>query len=141
MTVSMAQGLPSQGSDAKPPEIDGVRAAESKFQPLATLPRDVPGSYRRRWERLATQATTSYRAAVELKCLECCCRERTEVKRCDITGCPLWALSCRIFGRSTGVAMASGAEGGFVGPVRPRQRRASRQIDWVVHLEQKGRLR
>ncbi len=110
-----AETSPAQHSASRPAKNAGVRTADSGFEPLATLPRDAPRSYRHRWERLANEARTSYRAAVELKCLECCSWQRAEVKRCDITGCPLWALSCRIFGRSTGVAMASGAEGGFDG--------------------------
>jgi hypothetical protein len=86
---------------SRPPESGGVRAAEAEFQPLATLPRDAPQSYRRRWERLAFKAGTSYRPAVELACLSCCCWERTVVKRCGIVGCPLWALRGRIFGSET----------------------------------------
>ena len=96
-------------SSRTPPAKRGIRTAESKFAPLATLPADVPKSYRGRWERLAVQATTSYRAGVELKCLECCCWDRSEAKLCEITGCPLWALSGRIFRRTPGVEMASGA--------------------------------
>lgn len=85
-------------SIARPPEIGGVATTESRFQPLATLSDSAPASYRRRWQRLAARATTSYRDAVELKCLECCTWNRTEVKRCQIQGCPLWGVARRIFG-------------------------------------------
>ena len=70
---------------------------EAEFRPLETLPCTVPSSFRRRWERLAGKAGTSYRAAVELKCLECCCWQRAEAKSCQITGCALWGLNRRIF--------------------------------------------
>ncbi len=92
-------GRPALAAFRTTPEKLGIRTAESKFEPLSTLPLDVPDSYRGRWERLASRAATSYRAAVELKCLECSSWERTEAKRCEIAGCPLWALSGRIFGR------------------------------------------
>jgi len=72
------------------------------FQPLASLPENVPRRWRSHWLKLAGQATTSYRAAVELKCLDCCAWQRTEARWCEIRGCPLWAVSRRIFGRSSG---------------------------------------
>lgn len=28
--------------------------------------------------------------AIRLKCLDCCCGNNTEVRRCTATGCPLW---------------------------------------------------
>ena len=83
---------------ARPPESEGIASTQGGFSTLSTLPSNVPFSYRRRWERLAARAATSYRAAVELKCLECCAWERTEAKRCALNGCPLWALCRRIFG-------------------------------------------
>jgi hypothetical protein len=67
--------------------------SEGRFSPLATCPEQSADRFRRRAER----AATSYRAAVELKCLECCAWERPEVKRCEIVGCPLWSLSRGIF--------------------------------------------
>ena len=67
----------------------------TKFDPLATCPPDRRQKYLKR----AKLANENYRPAVELKCLECCAWDRTEVKRCAITSCPLWALSSRrIFG-------------------------------------------
>ena len=69
----------------------------SGFQPLSNLSQDVPRRWRKHWLKLADRASTSYRAAVELKCLECCAWQRTEARRCEIRRCPLWALSRRIF--------------------------------------------
>jgi hypothetical protein len=85
-------------SSASPREIGGIRPTEASLQPLATLPDSAPPSYRRRWERLAAKATTSYRAAVELKRLECCVWQRSEVKRCQIDECVHWAVARRVFG-------------------------------------------
>lgn len=28
--------------------------------------------------------------AIRLKCLDCCCGNSAEVRRCPATGCPLW---------------------------------------------------
>jgi hypothetical protein len=72
----------------------------SGFQPLSKLPQDVPRRWRDHWMKLADQATSSYRAAAELKCLECCAWRRTEARSCDIRGYPLWAVGERILGTS-----------------------------------------
>ena len=72
----------------------------SGFQPLSNLPENAPLRWRKHWLKLAGQATTSYRAAVELKCLDCCSWQRTEARSCEIRGCPLWAVSQTIFGSS-----------------------------------------
>ncbi len=68
---------------------------ESRFSPLATCPKESVERFRRR----AELADTSYRAAVGLKCLECCAWDRPEAKRCEIVSCPLWEISGRIFRR------------------------------------------
>ncbi len=68
---------------------------ESRFSPLATCPKESVERFRRR----AELAATSQRAAIELKCLECCAWGRPEAKRCRIVACPLWAISGRIFRR------------------------------------------
>jgi len=52
----------------------------SGFQPLSTLPQDVPRRWRSHWLKLAGRAATSYRAAAELKCLDCCAWQRTEAR-------------------------------------------------------------
>jgi hypothetical protein len=28
--------------------------------------------------------------AIKAKCLDCCCGQYLEVKKCTVTGCPLW---------------------------------------------------
>ena len=76
-------------------------STEAGFAPLVTMPKDVPEQKRGRWERLAKRAATQPRAAIELKCLECCAWYRPEVLQCQIAGCALFALSVRIFGRRT----------------------------------------
>jgi hypothetical protein len=84
----------------KPTDTD----LRSEFQPLSSLPKNVPRRWRSHWLKLADQAATSYRAAVELKCLDCCAWDRTEARRCEIRGCPLRAVSARIFQRVRGAA-------------------------------------
>jgi hypothetical protein len=76
--------------------IEPSSDTESNFSPLATCPEQSVDRFRRRGDL----AVTSYRAAVELKCLECCAWERPEAQRCAMNSCPLWALSERIFHRS-----------------------------------------
>lgn len=79
----------------------GARSSKDSegFQPTATMPKDAPAGYRRRWERLGRVAGRQYRAAVELHCLDCVCWQRTEARDCAIQTCSLWALSRRIFAR------------------------------------------
>ncbi len=71
---------------------------ESGFSPLATCPKESVERFRRRGEL----ADTSHRAAVGLKCLECCAWDLPEVKRCEIVSWALWEISGRIFGRGRG---------------------------------------
>ena len=96
------------GGEASPGEIVPSRRQEpaetdvrSGFQPLSSLLENVPQRWRSHWLKLGGRAATSYRAAVELKCLDCCAWQRTETRSCEIRGCPLWAVSGRIFGRSS----------------------------------------
>ena len=93
--ASRAEIVPSRRE--KPAQMD-LRTA---CQPLSKLPQNATGRCRKQRLKLAHQATTSYRVAVELKCLDCCAWQRTEARRCEIRGCPLWAVSGRIFGRSS----------------------------------------
>jgi hypothetical protein len=99
------------GAEASSGEIVPSRREEpaetnpgSGFQPLSNLPENVPRRWRSHWLKLAGRAATSYRAAVELKCLDCCAWERTEARSCNIRGCPLWAVSARVFQRARGAA-------------------------------------
>ncbi len=68
---------------------------ERGFSPLATCPKESVERFRRR----AELTDTSYRAAVELKCFECCGWNRPEVVRCEIVSCPLWEITRKIFRR------------------------------------------
>lgn len=34
----------------------------------------------------------SLRAAINAKCVECCCGSKAEVRRCEIETCPLWPV-------------------------------------------------
>jgi hypothetical protein len=93
-------GVRQAGNESKTWKIDPRKAqigpssdSGGRFLLLATCPEQSADRFRRRAER----AATSYQAAVELKCLECCAWERPEVKRCEIVGCPLWSLSRGIF--------------------------------------------
>jgi len=52
------------------------------------IPNIHDGSYRRQWDKAIRKE--SMRAAVNSKCLDCMCWQAAEVKRCDITTCPLW---------------------------------------------------
>ena len=83
----------------------------STFNPLQTMPAAVSDMRRQRWERLASKADRSYRAAVELKCLECCAWQRSEAQRCELTGCPLHAMNQRIFRSRAGAAGGDEDEG------------------------------
>ncbi len=42
--------------------------------------------------RIVAIAKGSRKAAIELKCLDCCGGERLEVKNCVAIGCPLWPV-------------------------------------------------
>ena len=57
----------------------------------------IPEELRARLRKQAMEAPTSYRAAVMLKCLDCCAWDRKEVKRCHITACSLHAIRDRLF--------------------------------------------
>lgn len=68
------------------------------FDPLRLMPSDAPVRYQNRWRKLAGQAHRSFKAAIELKCVECCAWERREARECQIKECPLWAINQKIFG-------------------------------------------
>ena len=99
-------GPRGRGAEASSRELVPSRREEpaesdlrSGFQPLSSLPEKVPRRWRSHWLKLAGRAARSYRAAVELKCLDCCAWERAEARRCEIRGGALWAVSGRIFAR------------------------------------------
>ena len=90
--------VPRSALLARPGEDSG------RFRPTATMPTSATPDRRRRWERLGTLAARSYRAAVELHCLDCTCWQRIEARDCAISTCSLWALNRRIFAREAGQA-------------------------------------
>lgn len=50
-----------------------------------------PEAKRARFRNGAEKAARGSRAnAIKLKCLDCCCWNYAEVRRCEIRGCPLW---------------------------------------------------
>lgn len=58
------------------------------YDPLGTCPPER----RRNYEKMAARATSgSFPAILRLKCLECCAWDASEVGRCEIRGCALWA--------------------------------------------------
>ena len=73
-------------------------AREAGYDPLQLMQETLGESRRRRLRKLAQRAAASPRAAIELKCLDCCAWERPEVRRCRIVGCALWPFRGRIFG-------------------------------------------
>lgn len=53
----------------------------------------APDLYKAPLERLYFGTGQKSRAlAVKLKCLDCCCFQREEVRRCPVASCPLWGL-------------------------------------------------
>jgi hypothetical protein len=68
-----------------------------KHNPLELAPKDATESQKKRWKRLARRAGSSWRAAVELKCLDCCAWYRKEAKECQINTCALWQMNRKIF--------------------------------------------
>ena len=88
-------------SDPSPSEIETRDTPEAPsstneddFQPLAMCPEDARSRFERR-ARLAGEQ--SMRAAIELKCIDCCGWSRPEAARCEIRTCPLWAMNQRVF--------------------------------------------
>lgn len=55
--------------------------------------RDFNGLTPGRLNLLKRHAKGNVRAAVKLKCLECCCWEASEAARCQIVGCPLYLIN------------------------------------------------
>ncbi len=67
-----------------------VKTGTRKFKgDKAELLKDVPAEYKTLAERVARG---SLKAAVKLKCLDCCCYQMAEVRQCTCTSCPLWGF-------------------------------------------------
>ena len=89
-------------SEAAPSEIETRNPSEGPsstnedgFQPLAMCPAEERQRYQRRAQLAGEQ---SMRAAIELKCIDCCGWSRPEAASCEIRTCPLWRMNRRVFG-------------------------------------------
>ncbi len=69
-------------------------------QTTSPVMKTIPQKDRKRYERAVRDAPTSYRAAVKLKCLDCCCWHYPAAKSCDIESCSLWLISGKLFSRA-----------------------------------------
>ena len=49
---------------------------------------DIPAVYRRQYNK--AMVGKSLRAAINSRCLDCCCWQRTEVRDCPAENCPLY---------------------------------------------------
>jgi len=70
-------------------------AVNFPFSPLGTC----PNALKKRWEKKAKKAHSSYKTAVELKCMECVAWDRREAVTCFVTSCPLYAFNRVIFNK------------------------------------------
>jgi hypothetical protein len=55
-----------------------------------TIPDMYSNAYQKQY--IKAIATKSLRAAINSKCLDCCCWQRTEVQKCPAFECPLYNL-------------------------------------------------
>lgn len=67
---------------------DGLEPALRSRDALATCPTERRGRY----AAAAGRADRQRAEAIKLKCLDCCCWQEAEVRRCDIRDCALWPL-------------------------------------------------
>jgi SNF2 family DNA or RNA helicase len=54
--------------------------------------RHVPKSMQMTFLRAHAEKRPSFPKAIKLKCLDCCCWEKEEVKKCTVQQCGLWRL-------------------------------------------------
>jgi hypothetical protein len=59
---------------------------------IMSVRESIPDAHNGAYIRLYDKAMEkkSMRAAVNAKCLDCCCWQSTEVKKCPATDCPLY---------------------------------------------------
>jgi len=82
---------PAQLRDSGPKRRKEYEVSD-RYDPLGTCTPEQQAKY----EKVALRAAAgSLPAMVRLKCLECCCWNSAEVKRCEITRCALWARARR----------------------------------------------
>ena len=68
------------------PEGRKRRLAEARQLPVLDT---CPDELKPRYLGTAIKAATQRAAAMKLKCLDCCCWQREEVRDCHISDCPL----------------------------------------------------
>lgn len=73
----------------------------SKFNPLELMPEDLAATWKRSAENRAKVADRQPKAAIMLKCLDCCAWQPAEIRKCELSGCALWALRARYLGQDT----------------------------------------
>lgn len=69
--------------DTVPTKADGVPRSQAALSHKAN--RDFTASLLKSFPK-----GQNYRDAIRRKCLDCCCGDRSEVARCEITSCALW---------------------------------------------------
>jgi hypothetical protein len=81
--IELKTGKGKKGGGIK----SGIRKPRRRGTNELSLLQSTPEPYK----GLAAKVTAgSMRAAIRLKCLECCCHQPKEVRACQITSCPLW---------------------------------------------------
>lgn len=74
-----------KGGGLKGPRTKGERFKGDK----SLLIKSVPAEYKPLAEKVVSG---SMKAAIKLKCLECCCYQMTEVRKCTMTDCALYGF-------------------------------------------------
>ena len=73
-------------------KINPVNVKKSDKRLIADYRENIPnlhkGAYRRTYDKAINKQ--SMRAAVNAKCLDCCCWQATEIRDCGIPACPLY---------------------------------------------------
>ncbi len=89
--MSSSQPQPAQFRNLPRSRRKQWRVSE-RYDPLGTCPAPLRYLYAK---PAKNAAAGSLPAMVKLKCLECCCWNREEVKRCELVGCALYARTRR----------------------------------------------
>lgn len=62
-------------------------ASPAAIRSINAMRKDIPSAYRSVVEKIAEG---SMKAAVKLKCLDCCNYDKVEIRECEAYSCPLW---------------------------------------------------
>ena len=84
-TVSAAMAC--QGADTQDTVADGDSTCNGEVSPATAYQDNLTFT-----ASLTTvfPKAANYRDAIRRKCLDCCCGDRSEVRRCHLTNCALW---------------------------------------------------